>query len=240
MRAKINNRVFNIKMLFVLLSCILCLLLVGCSKKNKSGLWVETIFEIANYDLTNKELRAVKKFEEIARKTDFMTLYREVYRQLVQRTTGDFSIRLAAAVVLLKASQDSSLTTGKKNSAVRLFINFCRSSLIEAEFAIKFNQFAIKQNLFSNSDLKAYWKNYLMTVFGKRVKPNIKEGVELEGINLEFIKLDPDFVKEAKMIIHPVRHDIVKFEYILKPGVDPDNTEEDDYILKEIVIKAND
>lgn len=167
----------------------------------KTELTVESIFEAAGARLNEALIKEIEEWRNLFATQGFMSLYREVYRIAMDRQRFDFSRQLAAVSVLLIISHEKLEMGPLQNSGKRLFIHFCRLSLLDSFFAFELTCLDAKNSLFSSDNvLLELWNDYLRQVWAKVVRQEIIRNRATTPENRAFAALMPEFLKDLEQI----------------------------------------
>lgn len=167
----------------------------------KTELTVESIFEAAGARLNEALIKEIEEWRNLFVTQGFMSLYREVYRIAMDRQSFDFSRQLAAVSVLLIISHENLEVGPLQNSGKRLFIHFCRLSLLDSFFAFELTSLDAKNSLFSSDNvLLELWNDYLRQVWAKVVRQEVIRNRATTPENRAFAALMPEFLKDLEQI----------------------------------------
>jgi len=164
---------------------------------------VESLFEAVGLNLDDDLYRDIKKYREIHASQGFMALYRECYGIALDSNKFDFARQFAAVSTMLVISEYENDSETLRASAQRLFINFCRFSLVDKIAAVQINELVVKHHLFdSNAETVALWNDYLNHVWTREVKPRIRRYGTLDEFDRKFIALRENFAAEASALLN--------------------------------------
>lgn len=222
--------------LFTVLLLVLSIVLYMSKDKEVSEirvLSVEAIFDAAGIKISDDLRKEVDAYQELFASQGFMSLYREVYRISLDTQKYSFNRQLAAVSALLLVAHNEVDPGPLQSSGKRLFIHFCRLSLLDSIFALEMSAIEESFVLFTNDPvLHDLWKDYLKQVWVKVVRPEIIRQRRAEKENALFVKLLPEFMAELSHLAEaksPVGTQ--KLDFFLKEGRSGSN--ESDYELRE-------
>jgi len=164
---------------------------------------VETLFEAVGLKLDDNLYRDIKTYREIHATQGFMALYRECYGIALDANKFDFIRQFAAVSTILVISQQELDSGTMRVSAQRLFINFCRLSLVDKISAVQINELVVEYHLFDdNTETVALWNDYLNHVWNREVKVRIRRYGTLDEYDRKFIALRENFAAEASALLN--------------------------------------
>ncbi len=222
--------------LFTVLLLVLSVVLYMSKDKEVSEirvLSVEAIFDAAGIKFSDDLRKEVDAYQELFASQGFMSLYREAYRVSLDPQKYSFNRQLAAVSALLLVAHNDVDAGPLQSSGKRLFIHFCRLSLLDTIFALEMSAIEESFMLFTNDTvLHELWNDYLKQVWVKVVRPEIIRQRRAEKENALFVKLLPEFMAELSHLAEaksPVGTQ--KLDFFLKEGRAGNN--ESDYELRE-------
>lgn len=194
---------------------------------------VESIFEAAGLKLTDDLRKETDSYQELFASQGFMSLYREVYRVSLDTQKYSFERQLVAVSTLLLVAHIDVDPGPLQSSGKRLFIHFCRLSLLDTIFAMEMSGMEKYFGFFSGDPvLNELWSDYLKQVWVKVVRPEIIRQRKAEKENALFVKLLPEFQVELGQLAGAELPEAArKLDYYLKDGRTGNN--ESDYELRE-------
>jgi len=164
---------------------------------------VENLFVAIGIPFNENMQAEVAGYHDIFAKHGFMALYRECYTRAFDSHRFDFDRQFAAASTLLVISRYELDSDALRASAQRLFINFCRLSLVDKISAVQINKLVEDYKLFSdNPEAIKLWDEYLQSVWLKEVRQRIRRYGTLDESDKEFIKLREPFSTGAADLIN--------------------------------------
>lgn len=164
---------------------------------------VEGLFDAVGIQLSDNLQRDIVAYREIYANQGFMALYRECYSIALDSQKFDFNRQFAAVSCLLVISQYELDSGALRASAQRLFINFCRMSLVDKIIAVQINEITENYGLFSdNSEVEQLWNDYLQYVWDREVRPRIRRYGVIDENDQKFIKLRDNFSAEAAALLN--------------------------------------
>ncbi|NLF95094.1 MAG: hypothetical protein GX569_00060 [Candidatus Riflebacteria bacterium] len=164
---------------------------------------VESLFEVVGLSFDDNIRRDIQTYRDIYSSQGFMALYRECYGIALDSSKFDFARQFAAVSTILVISQYELDSDAMRASAQRLFINFCRLSLVDKIAAVQINELVVKHHLFdSNAETVALWNDYLNHVWTREVKPRIRRYGTLDEFDRKFIALRENFAAEASALLN--------------------------------------
>lgn len=167
----------------------------------KAELTVESLFEAAGVKFTQQLEQESGEWRELFKNQGFMSLYREVYRIALDRQRYDFDRQLAAVATLLIISHEELEKGPLQSSGKRLFIHFCRLSLLDSFFAFELTNLDSKKGIFSSDNvLLELWQEYLRQIWLRVVRPEIVKNRATTPENRAFAGLLPEFVVDLEKI----------------------------------------
>jgi len=177
----------------------------GLSSKSttiaKTELTVESIFAAAGARLNEEHSKEIDEWRRLFVTQGFMSLYREVYRIALDRQMLDFARQLAAVSVLLIVSHEELEAGPLQSSGKRLFIHFCRLSILDSFFAFELTGLDSKTGIFSSDKiLVELWNDYLRQVWVKVVRQEIVKNRAATLDNRAFAGLMPEFLQDLEKI----------------------------------------
>ncbi|GEM_PF-1954746 len=164
---------------------------------------VESLFEAVGLSLDDNLNRDIKTYREIHASQGFMALYRECYGIALDSNKFDFARQFAAVSTMLVISEYENDSETLRASAQRLFINFCRLSLVDKISAVQINNLVVANQLFDeNAETVALWNDYLNHVWNREVKPRIRRYGTIDEDDRRFIALRENFSAEASTLLN--------------------------------------
>ncbi|PKL46433.1 MAG: hypothetical protein CVV42_16430 [Candidatus Riflebacteria bacterium HGW-Riflebacteria-2] len=163
---------------------------------------VESLFAAVGLSLDDNLHRDIKTYREIYAAQGFMALYRECYGIALDSNKFDFARQFAAVSTILVISQQEIDSDTLRASAQRLFINFCRLSLVDKISAVQINDLVVAHRLFeNNAETVALWNDYLNHVWNREVRPRIRRYGTIDDNDRRFIGLRENFAAEASALL---------------------------------------
>jgi hypothetical protein len=158
---------------------------------------IEAIFKAAGVGFSDELKKESDGYLALFDSQGFMALYREVYRISLDRQRYDFDRQLVAVATLLLVSHERIEPGPLQSSGKRLFLHFCRLSLLDSLFALQIARIEKNHLLFSSdSVLQELWKDYLRLVWSKVVLPDSLRAETSMDYNKVFMSLLPEFSQE--------------------------------------------
>jgi len=164
---------------------------------------VESLFEAVGLKFDENVYRDIKTYREIYATQGFMALYRECYGIALDANKFDFVRQFAAVSTILVISEYELDSDALRTSSQRLFINFCRLSLVDKISAVQINELVVAHHLFDdNAETVALWNEYLNHVWNRQVRPRIRRYGSLDEHDRRFIELRENFAAEASALLN--------------------------------------
>ncbi|NLF96222.1 MAG: hypothetical protein GX569_05740 [Candidatus Riflebacteria bacterium] len=164
---------------------------------------VESLFDAVGLKLDENIYRDMKSYREIHAAQGFMALYRECYGIALDANKFDFARQFAAVSTILVISEYELDSDALRTSSQRLFINFCRLSLVDKIAAVQINELIVAHRLFDdNAETVALWNEYLNHVWNRQVRPRIRRYGTLDEYDRKFIALRENFAAEASALLN--------------------------------------
>ncbi|PKL45035.1 MAG: hypothetical protein CVV41_02805 [Candidatus Riflebacteria bacterium HGW-Riflebacteria-1] len=166
-------------------------------------LGIEKLFAAIGVQLNEDLQRDVARYREIYANQGFMALYRECYGIALDSHGFDFDRQFAAVSSLLIISKYELDSEPLRASAQRLFINFCRMSLVDKITAVQINEVAEKYCLFKdNPEVQQLWDDYLQHVWERDLRPRIRRYGVIDENDEKFIQLRDKFAAETLALMN--------------------------------------
>ncbi len=163
---------------------------------------VEALFACVGLNFDESLQREVEKHREMYVGQGFMALYRECYSMALDSQKFDFPAQFAAVSTIFVIGQYEIDSAALRNSSQRLFINFCRMSLVEKISAVQINKLLSDYRLFADSpEMLELWNDYLQLVWQREVQPRIRRYGNVDENDRRFIKLRENFATEASALL---------------------------------------
>lgn len=218
---------------------VIALSLTGCTfSKGKAAsspaemLKLDSIWQASGYKIDEKIRGRIHRFLSIFSEFGYMPFYREVYRELYSQD-GSFLEKYTAATALLLASHNLVNDKSYKVSGKRLFLHFCRKSLLDVDFATNLCELDRKFKIFSgNEQLEELWQLYIREIWARKVKPTIEQSGKKDEKQKKFLDTFPAFKIELSNAVHSSNDKEVTYDYFLIEG--RSGAEEGDYELREV------
>ena len=164
---------------------------------------IVTLLAAIGVQLNEGLQRDIARYREIYANQGFMALYRECYGIALDPHGFDFDRQFAAVSSLLIISKYELDSEPLRASAHRLFINFCRMSLVDKITAVQINEVAEKYRLFKdNPEVQQSWDDYLQHVWERDLRPRIRRYGVIDENDEKFIQLRDKFVAEAAALMN--------------------------------------
>lgn len=164
---------------------------------------VELLFASIGLNFDEGLRREVEKHREMYESQGFMALYRECYSVALDSHKFDFPVQFAAVSTIFVIGQYEVDSDTLRASAQRLFINFCRMSLVEKNSAVQINKLLTERHLFDGSpEMSELWNDYLQLVWQREVQPRIRRYGNVDENDRKFIKLRENFAAEASALLN--------------------------------------
>ncbi|MBU1108974.1 MAG: hypothetical protein KKB51_20010 [Candidatus Riflebacteria bacterium] len=164
---------------------------------------IEALFDAVGVKLDESLQADIAAYRAIYAGQGFMALYRKCYTIAFDSQRFDFDHQFAAVSSLLVISCYELDSETSRASAMRLFITFCRLSLVEKISALQLNQISEDYGFFSgNPEIIKLWDEYLEHVWVKEVRPHIRRYGITDEYDKKFIELREHFAAEASALIN--------------------------------------
>jgi len=164
---------------------------------------VESLFAAVGLSLDDNLYRDIRTYREMHAAQGFMALYRECYGIALDANKFDFARQFAAVSTILVISEYEIDSETLRASSQRLFINFCRQSLVDKISAVQINNLVLAHKLFDdNPETVTLWNDYLHHVWNRDVKPRIRRYGTLDENDRRFIDLRENFAAEASALLN--------------------------------------
>ncbi len=165
-------------------------------------LGVDGLFSAVGLNLDDNLQKDLKTYREMYKTQGFMALYRECYGVALDSQKFDLAHQFAAVSTILVISQYEIDSETLRASAQRLFINFCRLSLVDKITAVQINDLVVAHRLFEgNQETTSLWDDYLNHVWNREVKPRISRYGTLDENDRRFVDLRAAFASEAEKLL---------------------------------------